>query len=182
MRIWEMASAGIPWSALRTSHGRGDVLESRMRALRGADLIPRGFLDNVIVVQGQLFEAAPFVVPVLVMRLVAGGLSAEARFWIIDVLTELALGHDHFEEPTFGEDVIADACKTELRKGLWVFYSLLDDSDERNVKALLYILEALEDDLLRLKDVLVRLKAEMMSSMVMQAIDEVVSDIEARLL
>ncbi|GAA0648927.1 hypothetical protein GCM10010174_85500 [Kutzneria viridogrisea] len=81
-------------------------------------------LENVVVVQGQLFEAAPAVVSVLLASLV-GELSPSARRMILELLFQLVSGESDEEAIERGNPELGAACREQARLGISVLYSEL---------------------------------------------------------
>lgn len=149
----------IDWRAAKTAVGDAVAIPQAM-----ADLFAAGteeaaksaywsHLDNEVVVQGQLFEAAGLVIAPVLTELSAGSLSPAARYRSVELLVEIALGAPHPSEETPAAQDLLSFCIGQLRRGLWTLYSLLDCGDERVVVGVLHILEAVEEDRTRLLDV-----------------------------
>lgn len=88
----------VPWRALRCQVGKATQVPQALRVLASADqerAVKDAYwsLDNAVVVQGDLFEAAPEVVPFL-FQLLEGGISDVSRTWVYELLLQLAIGHD----------------------------------------------------------------------------------------
>jgi hypothetical protein len=83
-------------------------------------------LDNRVVVQGQLFEAALPLVPVLLAAL-TDSLPAFVRVRLADVLVEIMKGTPDETELARGNSDLAERIKRAAGPGLWLMYSLCLD-------------------------------------------------------
>ncbi|MFC4080142.1 hypothetical protein [Amycolatopsis samaneae] len=81
-------------------------------------------LENCVVVQGQLFEAAPAVVPVLLAALVEG-VSPAAKPHVLELLFQLVAGEADEEAAARGNPKLGDECRARAREGLWILYGEL---------------------------------------------------------
>lgn len=146
----------IDWRAARTAVGNAAAVPQAIAALLGADTEEEAksaywsHLDNEVVVQGRLFEAAGLVIGPILTELSAGSLSDAARYRSVELLVEIALGAPHPSEEPSGAQGLQEFCISQLRRGLWTLYSLLDCGDERVVVGVLHILEAVEENRTRL--------------------------------
>lgn len=147
---------GIDWQSARTAVGNAQAVPQALAELFAAETDEEAkaaywsHLDNEVVVQGELFEAAALVVGPILVELSIGSLSDAARYRAVELLVEIALGAPHSsEESASGMDVQA-SCTKGLRGGLWTIYSLLDCEDERVVVGALHVLDAVEENRSRL--------------------------------
>jgi hypothetical protein len=97
-------------------------------------------LDNRVVVQGQLFEAAVELIPALLVGLSAN-LKEPARYWLMELVLQIADGESHSSEP---DPNLGDAARGALREGLWVIYAQMQQGSPR-VRATAVDLVALLD-------------------------------------
>jgi hypothetical protein len=129
----------IPWSQKSVASGKADHVPEALAGLVSPDerLRERSYwqLDNEIVLQSDLYDAAYFVVPFLIQYLLERVLQGRDR--IYDLLIEIARG---FAPPTSlcltkeGDSVpLQDACARELLKGFRVFVRDTADQDARIV-------------------------------------------------
>jgi len=114
------------WSSLRELSGDARRVPEAVEALAAADseaAADKAYwrLDNRVVVQGQLFESALPLVPVL-LALLAGDLAEPARASILELLFQIAAGEPDESELLHGNQDLGVRCKTEVAKGLWLFY------------------------------------------------------------
>jgi hypothetical protein len=154
----------IDWRLIRSIDGDSSYVPTAFRHLltaNSADEATKAYweLDNHVLVQGQLFDAALYVVPPLLVAL-HGEITSASRYRVAELLVEIALGVPHHLETAVGNDALADHCKDELRLGMWSVYALLGDSDERLRVDALDILDAIESNSPRLLGVVNRLVLE----------------------
>lgn len=103
-------------------------------------------LENRIVVQGQLFEVAEFVVPVLLAALLEPRPSWVTR-GILELLLQIVLGECHEDEVALGNADLGDRCREKARQGLWVLYGELMRGERDSARE---VIEAIELDTARL--------------------------------
>jgi hypothetical protein len=145
---------GVDWSAVRSIMGGSDFVPGSLDRLLSAtsqDAATTAYweLDNRVVVQGQLFPAAQWVIGPLLSALQAG-LPLPARQRVVDLLVEIALGAPDESELALGNDKLDDACRREFRQGTWGLYGLLEDEDPTVRIGAVEILDAVEVDRERL--------------------------------
>lgn len=97
-------------------------------------------LENVVVVQGQLYEAAPPVVAVLMASLV-DGVPEGAYGWVLELLLQCVAGESDEEAVERGNPHLGDDCRARAREGLWILYRQLRGRYKDSVKAILDIIE-----------------------------------------
>lgn len=152
----------VDWNHVRSAMGGSGFVPESLKRLNQAKTDEEAneaywTLDNRVVVQGQLFDAARWVVGPLVSTLQAG-VAAPARRRVVDLLVEIALGVPHQSELQAGNEQLGEACRQQLKLGLWCFYGLLNDHDARVRIGAIDILEALEVDQPRLGAVMSELR------------------------
>ncbi len=161
----EAELASVNWSSLRIIQGRDPArIPDAVRRLLLADTEATAEeayweLDNRVVVQGQLFEAAKYVVPVLLAGL-AGRLSTPARRAVADLLVEICSGAPDASEVALGENQLDQECRAVAREGLWLLYGLLLDADGRVREWALQTIDAVDNDRARRARTLRRLAAD----------------------
>lgn len=148
----------VDWAAARSMlGGSAFVPESLARLLRAEsdEEAEAAYweLDNRVVVQGQLFDAARLLVGPLVSALQTR-LAPSARRQVVDLLVEIALGTPDQSELLLGNEELAAQCRREIERGLWCFYGLLDDGDARVRMGAVDVLDAVESDRGRLSRVM----------------------------
>lgn len=145
----------IAWSGLSIASGCADNIPQALHGLVSPDenVRKRSYwqLDNRVVLQADLYEAAYFVVPFLIQLL--DEKVAHGRDLIYDLVFEIANGYapESVRCRTIEGDELSlkAACEREVRKGLPVFRRDLSDDDPR-VKAtshdLLDLLASIQQD------------------------------------
>jgi hypothetical protein len=128
--MWEFER--YDWSQLRASRTARDV-PSAINALLGAsneEDADRAYwkIDNVVVVQGSLFEAAIPTTACLLVGLVQCNEIARPR--VLELLVQLTAGEDSPEEVKLGRQGIAEECARMLRLAAGTFLSLLEYGTE----------------------------------------------------
>jgi hypothetical protein len=130
--IDELLVEGTEWSRLETASGTAEHVPDALKHLaqaRTEDEAKAAYweLDNEVVVQGRLYEAAVPVVSVL-LAMLQGQLSRVARARVVDLLVEIALG----DPPARGDKpdgALGELCRALVREGIWTVYGLLLDED-----------------------------------------------------
>lgn len=146
----------VDWRAARTAVGDAIAVPQAIADLFAASTEEAAksaywsHLDNEVVVQGQLYEAAGLVIAPILTELSADSLSPASRYRAVELLVEIALGAPHPSEEESGGQHLREFCIGQLRRGLWTLYALLDCGDERVVVGVLHILQAVEEDRMRL--------------------------------
>lgn len=146
----------IDWLAARTAVGNAAAVPHALAELFAAGTEEEAksaywsHLDNEVVVQGQLFEAAGLVIGPILTELSSGASSDGSRYRSVELLVEITLGAPHPSEEASDAHDLGELCIGQLRHGLWTLYSLLDCGDDRVVVGVLHILEAVEEDRTRL--------------------------------
>lgn len=110
-------------------------------------------LDNRIIVQGQLFEAAEYVIEPLLAAL-TGELSVHAKRAMCDLFIEICGGVPDQSEAALGNNELGERSRAAIRAGLLLVYSLLNDLDEGVRERTLLIIAAVDEDEARLSRVL----------------------------
>ena len=160
--IEDALGAAVPWHQLRDDVGTAEGVPGAIRDLlnaTSAEDAERAYwrLDNRVVVQGQLFEAAPWVVGPLLVGLTRPR-PAFVREQVANLLVEIACGGPHESEPVDADGVALDArCQAELRRGLSLFYALVDDPVPMVRLGALDLLDAVEDNRERMAIAVARL-------------------------
>ena len=156
----------LPWERIREA--TGDAREIPAALLRLAEAVEdvevrRAYwsLDNHVVVQGSLSEAAYHVVPFLLELLADRSRASSTALY--DLLAEIALGYSPPSAPTVTrEDGTAadlrEACRERIRSGLDIVRAdLVAAETEPAVRhCALHVLMAVETDRTRLLDTLSR--------------------------
>ncbi len=139
----------VSWDGLKTNAGNATDVPSRLfRLFEAADVTEAESaywqLDNHIIVQGRMYWSAVASIPTLGAALLSQNLSPPALHGVIDLLTEIALGHGHEREKE--PDEITHEARVELSRMLYGFYALAGNSDDRVRRCVIDILEVLEPE------------------------------------
>jgi hypothetical protein len=139
----------VDWKQLRSGSGNAEGVSGALAALADAQTEEEAAkqywrIDNVVVVQGSLYESALPVVWVA-LALLTGPLPPEARYRVVELLVEIAGGETAQAEVEAGNADLAERCRAALREGLWSFYAFLLDSDPRTRSQGITLLGWLED-------------------------------------
>ena len=126
----------IHWDEKKCLSGSARHVPAALRDLLSdkLDVIERAYwkLDNHVVVQSDLFEAAYFVIPILLQMLRQG--IAKGRGHVYDLLFEIGNGHGPDGETLVtaeGEKVLLRvACRREIRRGVELFEADLHQPDQ----------------------------------------------------
>lgn len=148
MSLAEAELSRHDWSALRCAGGPATGVPQELRGLLAATNGEERHkhywkLDNNVVVQGNLYEAAVPVVSVLCAALADGNTSPYAHSGIVELLFQLVCGEPHGSEIVLGRSDLDVRVKEAALPALWLFYRELATgySDLANM-----ILEELDPD------------------------------------
>jgi hypothetical protein len=144
----------IPWNNLRIMMGNAGYVLQALPEMVFADSeeqgeIAYGRLDNSLVVQGQLFEAAEYLVPFLISGTLVG--TPIGKWLCLDLLVEIAGGFTDGSEIRLGNSDLENRCKEAVRKGIPIYYYFLDSEDARVRDNACLILAWIEQDYTRLE-------------------------------
>jgi hypothetical protein len=125
----------VPWGDLAVASGRASHVPEALLNLLSPDAETRNRaywqLDNEVVLQSDLYEAAYFVVPILIMILEGKPEFGGDR--IYDLLYEIANGWAPATTVCRSRDgtviPLKEACVQELRRGIRVFSADMTDPD-----------------------------------------------------
>jgi hypothetical protein len=149
----------LPWSKLKVSDGTADCIPKAIESLLSdsEDTRDKGYwnLDNVIVLQGSLYEAAPHVIPFLLEILESPGL-VHSKKEVYLLLTCLALGYDAPDSDASPE-ALRPACHEEILKGVDLYIGEIEDRESKYREYAADLLIALDESISRLSAVLDRL-------------------------
>jgi hypothetical protein len=90
-------------------------------------------LDNWIVVQGALYDAASAAAPCLVAALMTCGNSGRA--YILDLLVQIGTGQSRAESSSPDEDDLACRCLDEVARGMPIYCHIVETSGDPDVQA-----------------------------------------------
>jgi len=139
------------WSGVREAAGPATAIPHAIRSLLIAatpeDVRPPYWeLENHVVLQGQLFEAAADVVPVLLAALVDER-PRHVRIAVLELLFQIVTGEPHVEEVERGNADLTETCRARAREGLWLLYRELVEGERDAARD---VLQAVETDSARL--------------------------------
>lgn len=131
MNAFPLANAeieSVDWSRLRECSGFANNVPVALRGLiaaRDGATIERCYwqLENHIVVQGNVYESAEYVVPVILAALI-DGIEGEAKTSLLELLFQI-VAYGTRDEEAGGEASIAARCRDRAREGLWLLYGEL---------------------------------------------------------
>lgn len=137
------------WSSLRTLIGPADFVEGAIDRLLAAATDAEASdayweLDNRVVVQGQLFEAAAAVARELVTRICSTGASMHGLSRALDLLVELAYGEADASEVAVGNVGLGAQCRDEIREGMQCLQARAAHGDDRARTAIRDLVDRLE--------------------------------------
>ncbi|MBB5889178.1 hypothetical protein ACFFS4_30475 [Kutzneria kofuensis] len=140
------------WGSLRTVHGTADGVPAAVAALVAATteaeaehIYSETSLDNVVVVQGNLFEAAVPLVSVLCAAL-ADEMPVAAHSEVLRLIAEIVRGDTHCSEIEAGRPDLPEQAQELARAGLWLFYRELLHGSAANAEYAEEILDYVETD------------------------------------
>jgi hypothetical protein len=146
---WELER--VNWAQLRTSVGNASSVPGALRSLVSATTEEEARwadrrLDNRVVVQGNRFQAAEYVILPLLAAL--PDCADIARVYVLDLLVELTGADEDLDEGEVkaGNTLLAQHCIERLRAGLAIFYRCLDDSNPRVRDGALELIDATDPD------------------------------------
>lgn len=122
----EMEIRRIPWSTLRQAGGTAEQVPHALMDLLSAstpELATNAYwrLENHVVVQGQLYQAAEPAVSVLMAALLDDG-PRHVRIGVLELLFQILAGEAHESEIALGNRQVGEACRSRASEGLWVLY------------------------------------------------------------
>ncbi len=140
------------WSHIREADGPATAIPDALRELlaaRSAETLTDAYwkLENHIVVQGQLYEAAAYVVPVLLAALTGRERARLVRAGILELLFQIIRGAIPGDELNPGRSDLESRCRTAARQGLWLVYQELIAG---HTALALKIIDVIDDDEVRL--------------------------------
>ena len=128
--MWE--SERFDWKRLRSATSAEHVPDAVARLRDAADesMADAAYwkIDNEVVVQGLLYEAALPACSCLLQALLH--CSPVARSRILELLVQLGAGTPHPSELTAGNLELARRCRKELLRSSVVFFDLLEAADQ----------------------------------------------------
>jgi hypothetical protein len=157
----ELELARWDWSRLRQATGPATHVPGSIRGMLRSttpDELDEHYweLENHVVIQGRLFQAAPPVVSVVMAALTCSTRPSWVRIGLLDLLFQLVIGTSHENEIANGSHLLGATCKKAARHGIWVLYRELIEGERDAARD---ILDQVEEDRDRLSAVLARLSS-----------------------
>jgi hypothetical protein len=140
----------VDWHRLRTITGSASGVPEAFRRLLEATSDAEADdaywkLDNRVVVQGQLFDSAPRLVPVLLAAL-AHVASAVATIYVLDLLVEILDGEADQSEVARGNADLGAEARRAAREGVWLAHHLASSPEASVRERALMIVHAIDPD------------------------------------
>lgn len=138
----------LNWPVVRHAYGPASQTPAALKELLAAQTpqeckLAYWKLENYVVVQGQVFEAAEYVVQVIMAALVKPDRPRHVRIDLLELLFQIIHGIPHQQEIERGMADLVERCKDKARQGLWLLYrELLGESHD----AAKEIIELLDPD------------------------------------
>lgn len=141
----EIEIARTPWNTLRVMMGTAEHVPAALRQLLSATTAAEGDaaywkLENRVVVQGQLYNSAEFVVPVLLAALLEPR-PRHTTIGILELLFQIVSGQSHEDEVLLGCADLGDRCKARAREGIWVLYGELMHGLRESAQEIVAVIE-----------------------------------------
>ena len=135
-----------PWSSLREANGFAAGIPSALRELLSAQTpaeVEEAYwrVENHVVVQGQLFEAAVATTQVLTAALVDEGRPGHVRIGILELLFQMVSGEAHESATARGAADLGEQCRSAAREGLWILYRELIAGEAAAAREVLDVIE-----------------------------------------
>src|ERR1700712_1066210 len=133
----EMQLGLYDWTQIREANGTAASIPIAFRELLesespNASVVAYWKLENHVVVQGSLFQAARCLLPAICAALVDFNRAKWVRVQLLELLYQLVAGVTHPEELTRGTGDLAGQCKAAAREGIWTLYRIYQDGELRN--------------------------------------------------
>jgi hypothetical protein len=147
----------VDWAHVQEASGPAISIPLNFRELlaaRDEEEVKRAYwkLENHVVVQGHLYEAAIYLVPVICAALVDPDRPRLIRSWIIELLFQICNGYYLSTPDSASRPVdIVTQCRNAARNALWLLYGELARQEIKIVESLVALLENDPDRLLLLK-------------------------------
>ncbi|WP_437675391.1 hypothetical protein [Sorangium sp. So ce131] len=134
--IWEIER--YDWSSLRAA-GDASGIPAAIRQLESANAeaeasVAYWKIDNVVVVQGAVYQAALATVPCLIEILLR--CTRAARRQVLELLVQIGSGEESESELAHGEVDLIQRCLRELSRGVAIYLHILESSSDPDERAL----------------------------------------------
>lgn len=141
------------WGRQMEADGPADRIPDALRELLNAscpdDTVKAYWrLENHVVVQGALFEAAVSTVSVISSALARPQWPTWVMIQLLELLFQIVSGESHVDEVARGVGNLGEQCRGEARKALWLLYAILASGKQQ--RAISEILERIEESPRRL--------------------------------
>ncbi|MBB1244436.1 hypothetical protein GL263_12815 [Streptomyces durbertensis] len=151
----------VRWDEFHTTGERSHEVPAALRQMlsgQSEDEVMEGYwgLENVVVVQGQLFSAALPTLEVVLAGL-ADDLAPDARDAALELAFQIVSGESDEEEVARGNADLGPACRRAAQQGKWLFYRELGTRRRKLAES---VLELVEDDKSRLPAFLAALRGK----------------------
>jgi len=138
-----------PWPQLRGACGSAEHVADALRELlEAADPVEaeRAYwkLENHVVVQGQLYQAAESVVPVLLATLV-DPCPRHVRISVMELLYQIVAAEPHESEVKKGNAALGEVCRELATQGKWLLYRELIHGESSSACDVLEMIEERPD-------------------------------------
>lgn len=100
-------------------------------------------LDNRVVVQGQLFDSAPPLVPALFAAL-STSLTEANKTYVLDLLVEILAGESAQSEAARGKRHLGQNARHAAIEGLWLAYRLASDPESSVRERAIFIVHSID--------------------------------------
>lgn len=142
--------AEVEWAHLRSGTGNGADLPQALADLWAATSASEAGdaywrIDNVAIVQGELYEAALPTLEVL-LSMAATIPPGPARASVAELIQQIIFGEPRSSEIALGNTDLAIKCRALASGAIWIFYAWLSDSDSDVRECALLALQKLEND------------------------------------
>lgn len=122
------------WDQIREANGfASDIPKAFVELLNSetpqASSVAYWKLENHVVLQGSLFEAAVYIVPAICAALVDFGRPEWVKIQLLELFFQIVAGEAHSEEAERGLPDLGAACRAEATKGLWLLYRIFQDGE-----------------------------------------------------
>jgi len=141
----------LNWSALKTAHGDASHIPGAIRGLIAEDKQTREMsywkLENYVVLQSDLYEAAFYVVPFL-LEILSSDIK-EGRERVYDLIFEIGNGYapKRYKIKNLDGELtsLAEACRASVIKGMEVYINEVQDKTSQAREKALDVLFSLEE-------------------------------------
>ncbi|MFL9481688.1 hypothetical protein ACI6Q2_02850 [Chitinophagaceae bacterium LWZ2-11] len=137
--------ANKAWNNIRCAYGGSQDLPHAVKTLLLAESVNDAEdaywkLENVIVVQGQVYQAAEYVMPSLVCAL-NYSIPSFVKISTYELIFQIINGTPQSDEFSNGNDKIIERCISIAREGLWIYYEEFLDGNKEMAEEILDIID-----------------------------------------